>query len=500
MSVRTTHEKSVRRYIMAIALFILVGAVSLSIFLVGLYRKVEQVVEREIWETMARQSDHIDFSFDIRFQHLESAADFLGKQEDIQGETARQYIQSLTANSTMQHVAIYDTEGNGIFDNGEIYEDVSREYIRLALAGQRSVSDLARSVVDGELRFYLSVPIRRGEETVGALSGSFNIDELGTLLFSDSYEGQSVMFIAERNGRVIYSDEAGDGMGLQIPNDLFEELRQGTMLDGGTAEEVIARLERLETGMTQYRQAGGESLFLLYMPIADSSLLLLHAIPHDLAYRELGSIESSVVTVGVVLLLSVLALVLFLVLSSTHSQRSLVKIAQTDPLTGLYNKQYTQESVDMWLRSEGCTGTQAMLFIDIDYFKQINDTYGHSIGDDALRFVSQALRQEFRSSDIIGRIGGDEFLVFMRNVPVRQVVRTHAASLSRRLKTAEIEGLDKGVLHCSIGIAYSPDHGSTYHGLTLYADKALYQTKERGRDGFTEYNEALYRGGAENEV
>lgn len=492
MNVQSTHEKNVQKYVVAISLFIVVVTLSLAIFFVSLFANVKHTVEREMWETMVRQSNHIDFSFSICFQHLESAADFLGKQDDIQGEIAQQYIQSLSENSSMQHVAIYDADGNAVFENGDTFEGVDLEYIELALRGERSVSDQSKSLVDGVMRFFLSVPIRRGDEVIGVLSGSFNMDELGSLLFADSYEGQSVLFIANRNGQVVYSDTSSDALGLNIPKDLYGQLRVAAFLDGQTAEELIAKMERHETGMTMYRQDDGHTLFLLYTPIADSNLLLMHAIPRDVAYGEFGFIEMSVIIVGVVLLTFVVLLVIFLIASSAHSQRSLVRFAQTDPLTSLCNKQYTQESIDLWLKSDACTGIQAMLFMDIDCFKEINDTYGHSVGDDALRFVGQALRQEFRSSDIIGRVGGDEFVIFMRNVPVKQVVRLHAASLSKRLKSAEIPGLDKGILHCSIGIAYAPEHGGTYHDLTLGADKALYQTKERGRDGFTEYDPVQY--------
>ena len=499
MSMHLAQEKNVRKYVVAIASFIVVVTLSLAVFFVSLFSYIERTIEHSLWEMMERQSTHIDFSFSISFQHLEAAADFVGKQADIQGETARQYIQSLREKSSMRHVAIYDVDGNAVFENGDTFEDVNLEYIRLALQGERSVSDQSQSLVDGIMRFFLSVPIRRGGEVVGALSGSFDIDELGSLLFADSYEGQSVLLIADSAGQVVYANKPADALAFEIPKELFGHFRQSGFLDGETAEGLIAKLERHETGMAQYRQAGGQTLFLLYTPIADSNLLLMHAIPRDVAYGEFGFIETSVIIVGVVLLVCVVLLVIFLISSSTHSQRHLVRYAQTDPLTGLFNKQRTQEAIDLWLKNDSCTGIQAMLFMDIDNFKDINDHHGHSVGDDALRYVGQALRQEFRSSDIIGRIGGDEFVVFMRNIPVKHVVRLHVESLRTRLRNADIPGLDKGMLHCSVGIAYAPEHGATHHELILNADKALYQTKERGRDGYTEYVDPLRQGPADDD-
>ena len=499
MNVQSTHEKSLRRCVIAIALFIVIVTLCLAVFFISLFSNVEHAVEREIWETMVRQSNHIDFSFSVSFQHLESAADFLGKLDDIQGETALAYIQSLSEHTSMRRVAIYDADGHALMDNGGFVDGSDRDYFLRAMQGERNVSNPSKSLVDDVTRFFLSVPIHRDDEVIGVLCGSFDMDMLGSMLFADSYEGQSVMFITDREGMVVYSDTPSNTLGLRIPKNMYSQLRQSTFLDGETADELLARFDRRETGMAQYRQYAGYTLFLLYTPIADSDLMLMHAIPRDVAYAEFGFIQISVIILGVVLLVCVVLLVIFLFTSSTHSQRNLVQFAQTDPLTDLYNKQHTQESIDNWLKDEGCSGIQAMLFMDIDYFKQINDRFGHSVGDDALRTVGQALRQEFRSSDIIGRIGGDEFVVFMRNVPVKHAVRFHAASLRTRLKNADVPGLDKGMLHCSIGIAYAPEHGSTYHDLTLCADKALYQTKERGRDGFTEYVDPLHPDQADDE-
>ena len=487
MTMQSSHETSLRKYILAIASFIAAVTLCLAVFFISLFTNIDRTVERELWDTMVHQSNHINSSFDIRFQHLESAADFLSKQAEIHGEITQQYIQSLTENSSMQHAAVFDIDGNAVYENGDIFQSTSLDYIHLALKGERNVSDQTVSLVDGVMRFCLSVPIRRDAEVIGALSGSFNLDELGNLLFADRYEGQSILFIADADGHVLYSDTPSEASRLTVPEDLYSQLREATFIDGGNAEALIASFGRHETGMAQYRQNDGYTLFLLYTPITDSNLLLMHAIPRDVAFGQFGFVQTSIIIVGILILICVVLLVVYLIASSRHSERNLVRFAQTDPLTGLSNKQYTQEAIDFWLKSDACTGIQAMLFMDIDYFKDINDQYGHSVGDDALRFVGQALRQEFRSSDIIGRVGGDEFVIFMRNVPLKQVTRSHAASLCERMRNAEIEGLDKGELHCSIGIAYAPVHGTTYHDLSRIADQALYQTKERGRNGFSEY-------------
>jgi diguanylate cyclase (GGDEF)-like protein len=156
--------------------------------------------------------------------------------------------------------------------------------------------------------------------------------------------------------------------------------------------------------------------------------------------------------------------------------------AQTDSLTGLLNHRVIQEKVSAVL-AQG-PSLSALMFIDLDNFKSVNDTLGHDMGDELLRRFSSMLRQEMRPSDLIGRVGGDEFIVFLNTIASRE----YAASCAQRLCTA-MEALDFGAaLHvpvsCSIGIAVSPDDGQDYKTLVKKADTHVYRAKLAGKNRF----------------
>ena len=109
-------------------------------------------------------------------------------------------------------------------------------------------------------------------------------------------------------------------------------------------------------------------------------------------------------------------MVLFIVYKNRQEKARLLKRAQRDALTGLYNKKTTQELIERSLEEGEAESCNGLLIMDVDYFKQVNDTYGHIVGDKVLKTFGHLLARQFREHDIAGRIGGDEFMVLIRNI------------------------------------------------------------------------------------
>ncbi len=156
------------------------------------------------------------------------------------------------------------------------------------------------------------------------------------------------------------------------------------------------------------------------------------------------------------------------------------KIANTDALTGLPNRRCTFARLDAMIdRAHQASRPLAAIMFDIDHFKKVNDTFGHKAGDDVLVKVAQLSRQQTRSEDLVGRIGGEEFVWLLPGVPAREVTR-----LAERLRQAIEKGTrDSEHPHvtASIGMAmYGPN--DTVETLLARADAALYEAKEGGRN------------------
>lgn len=154
-----------------------------------------------------------------------------------------------------------------------------------------------------------------------------------------------------------------------------------------------------------------------------------------------------------------------------------------DDMTGILNKAAMQKSVRDFLETSSSDELHAMMMIDTDNFKAVNDNLGHVFGDEVIKFVARAIKNTFRHSDYVGRIGGDEFMVFMKNT-TKEVTEQRAKELNKSLcRKFEKDGKTISI-SCSIGIAYYPKDGIDYDALVSNADDALYQAKERGKNRY----------------
>ena len=159
-----------------------------------------------------------------------------------------------------------------------------------------------------------------------------------------------------------------------------------------------------------------------------------------------------------------------------------------DSATGLLNKRACMEYTKSVIASKD-DKIHYMIMFDVDNFKSINDTYGHALGDEVIKAAAKVLKDTFRSSDIVGRAGGDEFMVLMKNVRWDKVIERQMLELCRKFENLKIESIPCGAIHCSIGAAYYPDHGMNFDELYHYADEALYEAKRQGRNTYVIYHQ-----------
>ena len=167
---------------------------------------------------------------------------------------------------------------------------------------------------------------------------------------------------------------------------------------------------------------------------------------------------------------------------------SLLVQAQRDPLTGFYNKATTQTLIDQCLKQEGPSKVSALFILDLDHFKQANDTFGHLFGDSVLVKMSSKIKKLFRSSDIIGRVGGDEFIIFLKNIADENAIAEKAREVCDAVSAVSMNDSSNYTVSCSIGISVFPKDGSHYLQLFKKADKALYYSKNHGKNGYAFYD------------
>lgn len=189
------------------------------------------------------------------------------------------------------------------------------------------------------------------------------------------------------------------------------------------------------------------------------------------------------ITFGYMALAPVIATFGFVLMCSEHTRAELEKLAATDPLTGVLNRRMLEQLATSQLAGARRHGRQlSVLLLDADRFKTINDVHGHEIGDVALKSVVGAAREQLRPGDLIGRLGGEEFLVLLSDTSTAE-----AARIAERLRAA-VAALDLSVrgqplaLSVSIGVAGLDERGGDFNELVRRADRAMYLAKRGGRN------------------
>jgi len=167
-----------------------------------------------------------------------------------------------------------------------------------------------------------------------------------------------------------------------------------------------------------------------------------------------------------------------------------------DPLTNLYNKVAIQQKIIETTTNSALVGDNqqhVMFMFDMDDFKNINDSFGHAFGDSVIKEFAEVIKDSFRANDWVGRVGGDEFMVLMRNVKDIMAVELKAQEIIDKCKRSyDIEGI-KVSLNVSVGIAIFPLDGVEYDTLYQHVDEALYDAKARGKGVYSFYQKSFGR-------
>ncbi len=159
--------------------------------------------------------------------------------------------------------------------------------------------------------------------------------------------------------------------------------------------------------------------------------------------------------------------------------------ATLDPMTGIYNKVTLEEMVNHMIMEEP-DHLHAIMVFDVDNFKSVNDEQGHLEGDHLIREMSELLMSQFRKEDLLGRIGGDEFVAVMHDIPSKDIARSKAQGIVE-LFEQHISNNSAVKVTLSIGLAFAPEQGKDYVTVFSKADRALYRAKANGKCRYIEY-------------
>jgi diguanylate cyclase (GGDEF)-like protein len=309
------------------------------------------------------------------------------------------------------------------------------------------------------------------------------------------FNGQSFFMLIDGDGNVI--SKLGNEYSEFMKEDLnFFDL----ILKGKTAEGVYANVHtRMTNGYSGTFKAtmNGEKRTLVYVPLGIENWYVIAGVDENyvtkmenLTWEPSKNIISKLVAVLFVFFGLVLAVDLINKIRFAEENRNLENIAETDMLTDLNNKMSTETKIARYMMTSPEKG--AVLFVlDIDNFKKINDTMGHAFGDEVLRALGHDIRSVFRVSDVLGRTGGDEFTIFLKNIEGDENIYKESRKMLQFFRDFKVGDYVKYSATASIGVAVYPRDGADFESLYKVADQALYKAKKRGKNQLAFFNEEL---------
>lgn len=482
-------RKSLYRYAAALFAFLCFLGICLAAFFMGIQRAVERNTQEMLADNVARQSGLVVSLMEIEFDALNGLAAFIGEQGSAQNpETLRGLMNAVVSQSKFHRITWYTADGIGLSSTGEAMPSGNgQNFFEKSIRGESVVSEPFESVVDGENLIALSVPVYQGDAITGVLVGSYDVRYINEIPFSDLYDGSGYVYIMDLGGKVIAMDSRYSAQWNDVN---FYDYYSRFTFDGGDSLAGVQEDFEQGRGGVCLLHSGSDARYLVYEPIGYNHWVLCYVVPQKNAQQSYAFIQEYEVALSLFVVAGLIILLAVLQYINARDRRQLVDRAETDAMTGLLNAVSTRETIDAWLRHEGCRGVQALIMLDIDKFKDVNDTYGHAVGDEALRQTAGLLKRHFRGTDIVGRVGGDEFIIFMKNIPDARIVEKQLTRLCAAFHTLRVTDTPELRLTCSAGAAMSTQCSGDFDTLYKQADQAMYTVKRGTRDGFSIYYEA----------
>lgn len=462
----------IKNYIVAVTTFILTLIMGIVIFFNGVSIAVQKNSKETLITNVVRQSEHLNKILKLNYSYLNALAENLSKSEDLFSKNNLHTIKSLMNNTDLDRTAIINTNGDVLYDNEVVKNVAHRRYFKEVMEGKQSLSDPLESSVDQQTRVILCVPIYKDNQVVGAVGGSYNVTKLGNMLFGDLFDGKGKSFIVDQDGNLITKDkEYTKKHNIKVIDNLFDVCKQ---------KKVKQDFKKQKSNLVLIK-TNNKSLYLAYSPLKINDWMVGYVVDVHTAQESYTFIAQYETLLASFLGFIVLSLIAYLAYSNSKENKYLIQLSQIDPLTSVYNKETTQAFIEQKLKNKE---SAVFLILDVDAFKAVNDNYGHAVGDKVLAQLGKLFKNHFRQTDIVGRIGGDEFIILIQD---ENIAESRIRSLLEKVNELKIEELQGFTLSISIGIAFAPNHGTTFIELYRHADHALYQTKRSGKNNYKIY-------------
>lgn len=470
----------------AMVAVVILAVIYIVIFSTKIHNNFSELVTTDISSDVKYCAE----AFSGALERSAGSTDYIHDYVAAGGATEEDILKSLSAvkRTTASYQVMYVTKDKKAIDYENVKYDLSAvEYADIFDAAERSYYYTSNDGFKGTEAFIICSPVTGSDGVIKAyivqfLPISILSDNFSTTI-SSSYSFYALMDSNNKIVTVVGKDKASeflkDDLTGCLENSLSEESISWSLFTNNYIAKGIQKVVPVS--------AGSESRYLINASVKSAGWNVVAFVRESYVEYEVekfnGPVENMIVEFSLCLTAMVavyIVIMVFIFLRTKETKKELEGKAETDLLTGLSNKLTTESKITEYIR-ENPRGQGVLLLIDVDNFKKVNDTMGHAFGDEVLRTLGVKLRSLFRSTDIIGRIGGDEFVVFLRDVNDIAIIVRESRKLENFFKDFQVGEYVKYSVTASLGASIYSMDGHSFEELYKNADQALYDAKHKGK-------------------
>lgn len=453
--------------------------------------KVEQKGQAIVEEDIAVTSEEYALKITNEMAKIESNVRYAVDMYEQYGtihNIRKNLVTTLCETSSAYMSVIANEVGSGINNSGNLVDLGKLPYFYHAKNGDHWFYTEDDGVTGKAALVYTAAT-----ENKSYIFAYYSVSDIFRLVKLESYSSVSFMVVIDDEYEILAS---------QGENEAY--LSDGNIKDVINRNSTNANKQAIKTMGIDFKnkQRGaqtvtveGDTRSLCYAPILLGDFYFMIGVENSYVVAEgseyyeeaTGMLFAMVIAIGAFFFL-VIVINLITKIVDRKQKTELQQKADTDLLTGLTNKAATIRLIKEYM-AQNPNGTGVLFVIDIDNFKKINDTMGHAFGDEVLKELGHQLRSMFRAMDVVGRFGGDEFMVFMSDVKDPAAIKRNGDRLRDFFRSFKAGEYVKYSVTASIGAAVFSENGKDFESLFKTADKAVYVVKKRGKNDVAFYDD-----------
>lgn len=493
MGKNNSEKKQFNTYIIPVAILAVIVVAILSSFGIRMNTDARNQVAR----TYQKESEKIGFQYEKELYALSKVAETCSRElvdeKELFDEDHVFLIKQIAEATRIANIFIIDNDYTAIDMHSRTYTDINKMPRYERVFGQKLSTNRIITNSDGNKVFLIIKPISSNLVVKGYLMIEYKPSIMNSLLDDPQFSSRRSYYLISAEGDVI------ECAGLSVP--VFEkgtninESSEGLLYIDGSYSQFRQAIQDCRSGFQQV-VISGEGKYVFYSPIKYYKAMIMTVVDTADVERSNASstknIRNMMLNIGLTIGLFILVIIGVSVFNKAKynvESEDLQNKADTDQLTDLYNKMATERLIKEYLAGEGKDSVSMLFVLDVDNFKKINDTKGHAFGDQVLSQLGHEIRAWFRVNDIVGRIGGDEFMVFIKDVKDPEVIKREGSRIKQFFEGFSVGEYSKYSPTASVGGAVYPNDAKDFDSLYKAADKAVYKSKREGKNRVSFYGD-----------